>query len=57
MEDIQSNVTYKVEDRVVRGPKSKKSNQMTLPEYEVMSNMTRSVGVRPIGSALGENVS
>lgn len=33
--------------------KIKAPNQMTLPEYEVMSNQTRSIGWRAVGSELG----
>ena len=51
LQDIASHVTYKKEDgKVLAGPKPVSPNRMTLPEYEVMSNATRSIGHRPLGS-------
>ena len=51
LQEIASHVTYKKEDgKVLAGPKPVSPNRMTLPEYEVMSNATRSIGHRPLGS-------
>ena len=51
LHDIAGRVTYKKEDGLVlKGPKPVSPNRMTLPEYEVMSNATRSIGHRPLAS-------
>ena len=49
--DIASNVTYKKETgEVFEGSKSKPGNKMSIPEYEVISQATRSIGYRLAGS-------
>ena len=53
LEEIASNVTYKKEDKVVAGPKPSSPHRMTVPEYEVLSNQTRSIGQRPLSSDAG----
>ena len=48
---------YKKGDgKLVQGSKSKPSNRMSIPEYDMQSQATRSIGYRPLGSQINSNL-